>query len=671
MQRTIYKATDHDIDHTLIDRDALYVIDRLRQAGYSAYLVGGSVRDLLLKRVPKDFDISTSAWPEQVKKVFQRQCILIGRRFRLAHIRFGHKVIEVATFRSGFNESDLIVQDNVWGTEEEDVLRRDFTINGLFYDPVTHSVIDYVGGWNDIHSHTIRTIGDAETRFKQDPVRMIRMVKFQARFAFIPDEGTYKALINCRNEIVKSSPARVLEEMLRMLESCASAPFFQKLHDAQLLEFLFPEIAKILSTPRGEEIQEFLLVADQINRKSARFPIERPVLVASLLYPLLEEEIKRNYLEQGRLPHLGEIIAAIGGLIKAFILSSFSHFPRRMSAITSYVLSTQYRLTPLKSKRTHLIRLFRMREFPLALRLLKIRATVHPELQETYIHVRESYRHFLRSEEHKPRHAHSPTLLEDEKPMSYSAELLDSPSALPIYHMGPPLKVGPLPALFYFALSGKDSLELDPFNQPAAFLKEDPMRVFSFTLPGHGGELKNSEAIAYWAEAFASGQNPIRDFVEQAKANIDELVQRNLIDPQRLAAAGLSRGGFVATHLAAQDERVKIILGFAPMVSLELSEEFKKEPVSASVIESSLEALIPRLTSKMLRFYIGNRDLRVHTDACYSFIRKLTDAAYVAKVSSPQVELVISPSIGHLGHGTAPQTFLNGMNWLKEKMRIL
>src|SRR5262249_1655161 len=146
----IYHAQDHHIDLNLIDPDALYVLDRLRAAGFVAYLVGGSVRDLLVKKMPKDFDISTSALPEQIKALFKRPCILIGRRFRLAHIRFGRKIIEVSTFRTGENVEDLILQDNVWGSPEEDVLRRDFTINGLFYDSADQTVIDYVGGWEDI-----------------------------------------------------------------------------------------------------------------------------------------------------------------------------------------------------------------------------------------------------------------------------------------------------------------------------------------------------------------------------------------------------------------------------------------------------------------------------------------------------------------------------------------
>ncbi|HEV8052617.1 MAG TPA: polynucleotide adenylyltransferase PcnB, partial [Parachlamydiaceae bacterium] len=190
VQPKIYHATDHDISLALIDPDAIQILKRLKEAGFLAYLVGGSVRDLLVKKQPKDYDISTSARPEQIKQVFQRNCLLIGRRFRLAHIRFGHRIFEVSTFRSGENDSDLIVHDNCWGSPEEDVMRRDFTMNGLFYDPCNHTVIDYVGGWQDIHNNLLKTIGDPVVRFKQDPVRMIRLLKFQSRFDFKIDPQT-------------------------------------------------------------------------------------------------------------------------------------------------------------------------------------------------------------------------------------------------------------------------------------------------------------------------------------------------------------------------------------------------------------------------------------------------------------------------------------------------
>src|ERR1700733_9722711 len=166
MNPKIYVLDDHQIPLTAVDPDALRVVQNLQKAGHVAYIVGGGVRDLLLQQRPKDYDISTSAKPEEIKELFRSQCLLIGRRFRLAHIRCGRKILEVSTFRSGDPESDqLIVRDNEWGSPEQDVMRRDFTINGLFYDPATQTIIDYVGGYPDLQKKLLRTIGKPYLRF--------------------------------------------------------------------------------------------------------------------------------------------------------------------------------------------------------------------------------------------------------------------------------------------------------------------------------------------------------------------------------------------------------------------------------------------------------------------------------------------------------------------------
>lgn len=407
----VYTVSDHDIDPRLLDPDALFVLSKLREAGYTAYLVGGSVRDLLLKRTPKDFDISTSAKPEEVKQLFQRHCLLIGRRFRLAHVRFGHKIIEVATFRSGENESDLIVQDNVWGTPEQDVLRRDFTINGLFYDPAKHTVIDYVGGWDDIHQNMLRAIGDAEVRFRQDPVRMIRLLKFRARFGFQIDPEARKALLKCREELLKSSPARVLEEILRMLESGAAAPFFNLLHESKLLQLIYPTMGEFLKKPLGKELMLYLAGADKINQTSARSPLSRPILMACLLFPVFKHELQVHFLDQGRTPHLGEIIMLASSALNTFEAGAFTKFPRRLTAITSAIISTQYRLTPLTGKKPQHHRIFRFKDFGEALTFLKIRALVDKDLIETYTSLKTQFRQHSRHGEksHPHHHPHHPT----------------------------------------------------------------------------------------------------------------------------------------------------------------------------------------------------------------------------------------------------------------------
>lgn len=405
MQPKIYFAKQYDIDPSLIDLDALSVLERLRQAGFSAYLVGGSVRDILIKKVPKDFDISTSARPEQIKAIFQRQCILIGRRFRLAHIRFGHKIIEVSTFRTGENDSDLITHDNEWGTPEQDVLRRDFTVNGLYYDSSDHSIIDYVGGWEDIQQGILRTIGEPQVRFKQDPVRLLRLLKFQARFGFKIDSETEKAAHDCREEITKSSPARILEEMLRMLESGASAPFFRLLAEYKLLSILFPSLMQAMHTPEGKRIFHYLACADQIHRFKSKNLLDRAVLTSCLIYPLLEHEIHQQYLNKNITPHIGEITLLTSSLIKEILIHAFSHFPRRITSSMVSILVAQYRLTPLAGKRHYKEKLFRHKDFDLALNFFKLRALVDERWVETYTSIRKQYRQTVRHADRKP---HSP-----------------------------------------------------------------------------------------------------------------------------------------------------------------------------------------------------------------------------------------------------------------------
>lgn len=401
MQPKIYFTTEHGIDPALIDRDALYVLERLREAGFVAYLVGGSVRDLLIKRRPKDFDISTSARPEQVKAVFQRQCILIGRRFRLAHIRFGHKIIEVATFRAGENDSDLITQDNVWGTAEQDVMRRDFTINGLFYDSSNHSIIDYVDGWEDVQKNLLRTIGDPEVRFKQDPVRLIRLLKFQARFDFKIDPKAEQSIFTCRNEIVKSSSARILEEILRMLESGSAAAFFRLMAEYGLLAILFPTLTRFLHLPKGKQVFHYLACADQLYRHKGKNVLDRSVLTACLLYPMLEYELEKQYLSKDHIPHIGEITLVSSSLVKSVLVQAFSHFPRRISSLALAIMVAQYRLTPLSGKRHYREKLFYHKDFEPALVFFKLRAMVDENLVETYTSIRNQYRQLMHQGERK------------------------------------------------------------------------------------------------------------------------------------------------------------------------------------------------------------------------------------------------------------------------------
>ena len=265
--------SEHILSRRQIDDDALKVISRLQQHDYETYLVGGGVRDLLLERRPKDFDIGTSAHPQQIKALF-RNCWIIGRRFRLAHVKFGDKTIEVATFRKqvppetdteraareearerarreaeakGVRPRRFIPRDNTFGTAEEDAFRRDFTINALFYDASSRSILDYVDGMRDIRSRTIRSIGDPNERFVEDPVRMLRAVVLAARLDLSIDPAVTAAIRRHRGELVHSSPARLLEELYKIARSGASERIIRDLGSIGLLKYVAPELHKARS----------------------------------------------------------------------------------------------------------------------------------------------------------------------------------------------------------------------------------------------------------------------------------------------------------------------------------------------------------------------------------------------------------------------------------------
>ena len=251
VEPVIIPRDHHCVSRSMIDENSLKVLYRLRQHGHTAYLVGGSVRDLLLGRQPKDFDVGTDATPEQVRKLF-RNCRLIGRRFRLAHIMFGrHELIEVATFRRKPDPDEIPGEDenegrnhfaeNVFGTPEEDAFRRDFTINALFYDIEDFSIVDYVGGLQDLHDGIIRVIGDPDERFHEDPVRMLRALEFSARLGFELEESIIPAIDRCSELLLSASPARIREEVMELFRHKVAGQVLQKADRYGLLPYLIPD----------------------------------------------------------------------------------------------------------------------------------------------------------------------------------------------------------------------------------------------------------------------------------------------------------------------------------------------------------------------------------------------------------------------------------------------
>lgn len=238
-----------------------------------------------------------------------------------------------------------------------------------------------------------------------------------------------------------------------------------------------------------------------------------------------------------------------------------------------------------------------------------------------------------------------------------------------VYFKGLPLEMGPLPAFFYFSLSGHDSLCLEPFNQPASFLQGDDLRIFSISLPYHDEENKR-QVMKTWAKKFQEGHDFITPFIDSANQAIEELIDIDVIDGDHLAVGGLSRGSFIATHLAARSPRIKALLGFAPLTRLNVSASFREFLHAPLLDKLNIFHLMEPLQNTAVRFYIGNRDTMVQTTACFDFVRQLTDSIYDSGCRSPQVELIISPSIGHKGHGTPSERFKDGAHWIKTQLEI-
>lgn len=295
----IRERAEHCLSRDNIDPDALKVLYRLSNAGYAAYLVGGSVRDLLLGRQPKDFDIGTDARPNEIRRLF-RNCFLVGRRFRLAHIVFGNKVVETATFRKPPPESDVQDEnglyqheDNTFGSPQEDALRRDFTVNGLFYDIKNFSIIDYVGGLKDLKGRVLRSIGDPNIRFREDPVRMMRAMRFAAKLDFSISSGDSKAARKHAAELKNASASRLCEEILRLFVDARSETSFRLTWEHGLLAILMPELTTFIErSGKGESpVWRYLKALDAAPDVSH---LTNGVRFACLCYAFFRENLAKN-----------------------------------------------------------------------------------------------------------------------------------------------------------------------------------------------------------------------------------------------------------------------------------------------------------------------------------------------------------------------------------------
>ncbi len=312
----IVPRDEHPISRANISQNALKVLYRLKEAGYQAFLVGGAVRDLLLGMNPKDFDVATNAHPDEVKQLF-RNCRLIGRRFHLAHVRFGYEIIEVATFRAAhtaidednsvdeaghrvLDERGRIVRDNLYGTIEEDVWRRDFTANALYYNINDFSVWDYVGGVADARARILRLIGDPETRYREDPVRMLRAVRFAAKLDFTIHPDTLAPIPKLAWMLDGVPPARLFDEVNKLFLSGFAVSSFAKLQELRLTEHLFPDLAAALDDADSTAARLLQLgLAGTDERVRADKSVTPTFLFAVLLWPAIRKAYDRMAHAEG------------------------------------------------------------------------------------------------------------------------------------------------------------------------------------------------------------------------------------------------------------------------------------------------------------------------------------------------------------------------------------
>ena len=397
---TVIPRPEHHISRANISPNAVTVLYRLHHAGHRACLVGGGVRDLLLGREPKDFDVVTDARPEQIHHLF-RNCRLIGRRFRLAHVRFGQEIVEVATFRaysSGGDEDDgvkraedgRILSDNVYGSIEEDAWRRDFTINALYYDIANFAVLDYVGGIADLKAGLIRLIGDPVQRYHEDPVRMLRAVRFAAKLGLRINPATEAPLHRLGHLLAQIPPARLSDEVIKLFLGGSALQTFELLRHYRLFGWLFPATERCLSHQEQHYPKTLLVhaLADIDRRLAEGKPVNPAFLSAALMWEPLREQ-QHRLQEQGLDDH-----EALQEAIDAVIQAQISHvaLPRRCNTLRE-IWEMQPRLAQITGKRP--LRLLTHPRFRAAYDFLVLRA----ETDESAAELAHWWTQFLRLDE--------------------------------------------------------------------------------------------------------------------------------------------------------------------------------------------------------------------------------------------------------------------------------
>ena len=368
------------IDTSLISNGAVNVVATLMEAGFEAYVVGGCVRDLILNKTPKDFDVATSATPVEVKALFPKSRI-VGRRFQINHVRFGREVVEVATFRgpggddTEYSEEGVILNDNTYGTLAEDVVRRDFTINALYCNPLTGEVLDDVDGQKDIGTGRIRSIGDPSSRFREDPVRILRAIRFKSKLGFDIDPNAEQAIAELRPLLGDIPPARLFEEVLKLFMSGHAVATFDALIEYDLVVQLFPVLEEFVD--REGAIQLIRLALDSTDQRMAQEKSVTPAFIfaAILWYPYI---FLRQQMESEGIPRTEASQDAAAMTIAD--QQPFISIPKRVSIPARETWHLQSRLSNTKGKRASAV--FGHRRFRAAYDFLVLRAEAGEDVQE-------------------------------------------------------------------------------------------------------------------------------------------------------------------------------------------------------------------------------------------------------------------------------------------------
>lgn len=384
MQPEIIPRAEHAVSRADISEYALKVLYRLKKAGYAAYLVGGGVRDLLLRHRPKDFDVATDATPEEVKKLF-RNCRLIGRRFRLAHVHFGRDIIEVATFRAQHRDGDddgvmtdgMILRDNVFGSLEEDAFRRDFTVNALYYNIEDFSLVDYTGGLSDLEQRRLRMIGDPEVRIQEDPVRLLRALRFAAKLGFSLDPQLEQQFSRHGERLLDVPPARLFEEVLKLFMSGYGIRAFELLVHYDIFRYLFPQTADLMEADDGYTRR---FIEAGLRNTDRRLQDDKPVtpffLFGVVLWPVVRQQAQ--LLQEQSESELQALQQAAGEVVQ--VQTRRITIPKRFGLPMKETWLMQARLSRRQGKRA--VRLLEAPRFRAGYDFLLLRQQAGEPLQE-------------------------------------------------------------------------------------------------------------------------------------------------------------------------------------------------------------------------------------------------------------------------------------------------